>query len=442
MSSSSEKSMHKRAMEADPTSGEEQVQPKKKNPGREEAPAPLPVPVPAPSAGPAFFIDRLELLEAKMKAKIGRDRVAPKLATPEIPTLKDFKPPTYFHTRELLHVREAGTKAARTAAKSLLGISSSVGGKPLKRCSGFWIDWNEESKTGIALTTAHLVCTSSPVNIWLGGGEYASHANVTVHLLDGTSAEGQLLYYQPHYDLAFVKVRVDQSVQVPSFHEEVMLAQEVFRLGRDNMLDLRITYGRAEYQNSTMYQRYHNMYFNCTGDTKDDKEYDNGGPVVDLDGKVVGMSNNSKRGTFIPWSILVKCVDLWKKYEYKYIPRPHLGMSFKAIKLLEPAHLDKIWRMYNIDDGLVVRKVSKGSHAEQFGIQRGDIIECINGKCISTTIELENMLASICKGSSDNLNDLNVEIHVSVRVFHTLKKHRTTGQLAASVSDLGEVIMD
>jgi hypothetical protein len=42
---------------------------------------------------------------------------------------------------------------------------------------------------------------------------------------------------------------------------------------------------------------------------------------------------------------------------YKYIPRPHLGMSFKAIKLLEPAHLDKIWRMYNIDDGLVVQKV-------------------------------------------------------------------------------------
>jgi C-terminal processing protease CtpA/Prc len=32
--------------------------------------------------------------------------------------------------------------------------------------------------------------------------------------------------------------------------------------------------------------------------------------------------------------------------------------------------------------------VSKGSHAEKFGIQRGDIIECINGKCISTTIEV------------------------------------------------------
>lgn len=42
---------------------------------------------------------------------------------------------------------------------------------------------------------------------------------------------------------------------------------------------------------------------------------------------------------------------------YKYIPRPQLGMTFKAIKLLEPAHVDKIWRMCNIDDGLVVQEV-------------------------------------------------------------------------------------
>uniref|UniRef100_A0ACD5YLU9 Uncharacterized protein n=1 Tax=Avena sativa TaxID=4498 RepID=A0ACD5YLU9_AVESA len=403
MSSSSEKSKNKRPMEADPTSGEEQVQAKKRDPGREEVPAPLPV----PAGRPAFFIHPKYLM-----AKIERDRLAAELvATPKIPTLKGFKPPTYFHTQELLHVREAGTKAALTAAKSLVGISSTVGGKPLKRCSGFWIDWNEESKTGIVLTTAHLIRTkNSPVDIWLGGEEYASHANVTVHLLDGTSAEGELLYYQPHHDLAFVRVIVGQPVQLPSFQEEVKLAQEVFRLGRDNMLDLRITYGRAEYQNPTMYERYHNMYFDCAGGAKDDKEYDIGGPVIDLEGNVVGMSNNSKRESFIPSSIFLKCVDLWKKYEYKYIPRPHLGMTFEAIKLLEPAHVEKIWRMYNVDDGLVVRK-------------------------------LENMLMSICKGSSDILNDANVAIHVSVGLFHTLKRHRTTGELAANVSDLGYVIM-
>ena len=49
------------------------------------------------------------------------------VAPPEIPTLKYFVPPTYFHTQELLHVRESGTKAVITAAMSLLGISSSIG---------------------------------------------------------------------------------------------------------------------------------------------------------------------------------------------------------------------------------------------------------------------------------------------------------------------------
>ncbi|CAM0949378.1 unnamed protein product [Alopecurus aequalis] len=430
MSSASEKSKNKRPME---TSGEEQVGAKKRNPGSEEAPAPLPV----PAGRKVFAVDAKSL-----RARIERDRLPAKLAPPEIPTLKDFEPPTYFHTQELLCVRESGTKAVRTAAKFLLGISSSVGGKPLKRCSGFWIDWDAKNKTGIVVTNADLIRTkNSHVNIWLGGEEYDSHANVTVHLLDNTSAEGQLLYYQPHYDLAFVGVRVDQPVQLPSFHEEVKLAQEVLRLGRDNKLDLRITYGRAVYENPTTYERYHNMFFECAGGENDDKEYDNGGLVIDLDGNVVGMSNSSERGTFIPSSILLKCAYLWKKYDYKYIPRPHLGMTFEAIKLLEPAHVDKIWRMYNIEDGLVVRKVSRGSQAEKLGIQRGDIIECCNGEEISTTIELENMLLSICKGSSDNLNDRNVEVHVSVGVFHTLKEHRTTGELVANVSDLGEVII-
>ena len=110
----------------------------------------------------------------------------------------------------------------------------------------------------------------------------------------------------------------------------------------------------------------------------------------------------------IPCSKYVKWYLIW----CRYIGRPHLGMRFEAIKLLEPSHVDMLCRMYNIDDGLVVREVynaflkvlffpcaygnylaiepqvSKGSNAEICGIQKGDLIECIKGKCISTTIEV------------------------------------------------------
>ena len=55
----------------------------------------------------------------------------------------------------------------------------------------------------------------------------------------------------------------------------------------------------------------------------------------------------------IPCSKYVKWYLIW----CRYIGRPHLGMRFEAIKLLEPSHVDMLCRMYNIDDGLVVREV-------------------------------------------------------------------------------------
>ena len=67
---------------------------------------------------------------------------------------------------------------------------------------------------------------------------------VTVHLLDDKTAEGHYLYHQEHYDLAFFQViGVDEPVQTPSFNESVHCGQDVFRLGRDDLMNLRITHG-------------------------------------------------------------------------------------------------------------------------------------------------------------------------------------------------------
>ena len=61
-------------------------------------------------------------------------------------------------------------------------------------------------------------------------------------------------------------------------------------------------------------------------------------------------------------SITCLCIPCYKYVNdyfiwYSRIPRPQLGMAFEAIKLLDPAHVDKIWRMCHIDDGLVVQEV-------------------------------------------------------------------------------------
>ncbi|KAM0899274.1 hypothetical protein ACQ4PT_021430 [Festuca glaucescens] len=228
--------------------------------------------------------------------------------------------------------------------------------------------------------------------------------------IDDTIVEAHLLYYQVHYDIALFSARVDSPVQFPSFNDRVQYAQEVFVLGRDEIFDLRITHGRVEYLNPDVFQRYHFMFSSKT----DANQYDDGGLVIDLDGKVVGMVNISSLGSFIPCSILLKCLDLWRKYGH--ITRPHLGFKFLAIKFLDPLYIEKIWRKYNIDDGLIVNEVADGSNGEMLGIRRGDIISCFNGEQISTTVELENLLLDICK-DFDRTNQPSVEVDVVVSLF-------------------------
>ncbi|XP_051186447.1 uncharacterized protein [Lolium perenne] len=364
--------------------------------------------------------------EKYFKEKIGRQM--------QRSTLQNFMPATCLASDpKLVAVRERGTKAVVSAAKLLVGLSSSIDGKPLLRCSGFWVDWDKENKTGIVLTTAQLI-RLDPVeyNVWLGKDEYDRNAKVIVHLLDETPAEGHLIYYQKHYDIALFRVRVDADVQLPLLNVKVQQAQEVFHLGRDGNLDLRVTHGRVEYLNPDVFQRYHFMFFSRS----DVNEYDNGGVVIDLKGKVVGMVNISAYGSFIPSSILIKCLDLWKKLGR--IPRPHLGFKFFAIKLLDPLYIDKIVREHKIDDGLIVNEVANGSNAERLGIQRGDIISCFNGKKISTTVQLENLLLNMCM-DFDRANQPNA-IDIFIGVFDTRKNRWRDVNLNAKVSDHGEIV--
>ncbi|XP_052156722.1 uncharacterized protein LOC127774504 [Oryza glaberrima] len=371
----------------------------------------------------------LDLWEAKYQAK--RDRQM------NLCTLKPCIPPTCLVDPKLLHIRESSTETVLRAAKFVMDLSSSVDGNPLSQCSGFIVDWDDKSKTGIIMTSALLICKkSSHTDDWKYASQYATDAQVVVHFVDGTTVEGQFLYCQEHYKIAFYKIVLDKPTHLPSFNKGVKWAEEVFILGRDGSSHLRISHGRVQYLNAHVNERHHYMYIHGVDAAS---EYYNGGPVIDFRGDVVGMYNLSTRGSFIPSNILLKCLQLWKKFHY--IPRPHLQLKLWGIKFLEPAHIEIISCKCNIDDGLIVEEVSIGSCAERLGVRVGDIIECFNGKCISSTVELENMLLQILEDHFDEGNSLDSTIDIEIGVFHTRKGVRSTLNLTTNVSDKGEVVV-
>lgn len=112
---------------------------------------------------------------------------------------------------------------------------------------------------------------------------------------------------------------------------------------------------------------------------------------------------------------------------HRCIPRLCLGLKFSSIKFLEASHIEQIIGRFNIDKGLIVKQVgaalyalaayaccgviyfsieqqvSEGSVAEKVGIRTGDIIECLNGEHVSTTVDvgvLKNFPVNPLKKSS------------------------------------------
>ncbi|CAL4981734.1 unnamed protein product [Urochloa decumbens] len=314
---------------------------------------------------------------------------------------------------ELHHGRQYATKAARSF---VLALSSSIGGKPLKQCSGFFIGWDESDKnheTGLILTSAHLICSKQPsLDSWLCEDEYAPDAEVIVHFPDRTTSKGKLCYYQKHYNIALFSTKVKPSLQLPVFNDNVNCGQK----------------------NPCTFERHHFMYTYGAA-----PECGIGGPIVDFSEAILGMSTPDSEGSFVPSSILLKCFHLWRKHGR--IPRPHLQLKLSAIQYLDEAHIERISLDCGIDDGLIVKEVSNGSMAEKNGIRVGDVVESLDGNCITSLVELEIMLLDLSQQHLERGSNSDSKIDVELGIFRTRRRKRRTIKMTLKLTEEGEEVV-
>jgi hypothetical protein len=78
-----------------------------------------------------------------------------------------------------------------------------------------------------------------------------------VHFPDNNTEKGHLLYYQKHYNIALFRSKVNLSLKVPCFSDDVSGGQMVLMLGRDETSNVRISYGQVQFLNPNLYERYH-----------------------------------------------------------------------------------------------------------------------------------------------------------------------------------------
>jgi serine protease Do len=145
-----------------------------------------------------------------------------------------------------------------------------------------------------------------------------------------------------------------------------------------------------------------------------------GGPLVTLDGKVIGINGkietrlglniNSGVGYAVPSNLAVRFLELLKQAGGQEVSRG----EFSGLEVA--AHRDTGAQVITpVPRGITITRVEPASSAAQVGLQRGDRIVAVNGYPVSTVGRLHGILQTYPVGSS-----LKFEIHRGQSRIHLI----------------------
>lgn len=306
-----------------------------------------------------------------------------------LPTLVNPKDPDTAES-----VSNSRDKAlVRNVACSTVSISSiALDGKVTYGGTGIFIGWKETKKCARVLTSSEIVHGLNPNN------------KLHICLPNRSIFEGQLLFFNKHYDIALLEISSDSDLplQLPTFGCNPNYGQDVFILARGEESNLMARHGRILWSEDPEYLNHnHLMLLSCAP-----PEYITGGPVIDHEGSVVGMTldNSGEHANILAISTILTCIEMWMKFSR--IARPVHGLSLRTVELLEVSLQEVISLDHNINNGYIVDEVSIGSTAEKLGIRNGDVIVSLDGLCVQTLPQLEDYLLSLgwdfLQGSTDS----------------------------------------
>ena len=251
--------------------------------------------------------------------------------------------------------------------------------------SGFII-----SADGYAVTNNHVIAPNGR------GGEVES---ITVTMPDGVEYPARLIGRDAASDLAVLKIDAKKKFPFVNFGDSssARVGDWVIAIGNPFGLGGTVTSGiiSAVYRNTgsgTAYDRY------IQTDASINRG-NSGGPMFDMQGRVIGINNaifsptggSVGIGFAIPAEIAAPIVETLKKGES--VERGYLGVRIQA---LNEDLADSLGIAHN--KGEFVQAVEPGQAAEAAGIKAGDVVLKVDGKEVTREQTLSYLVANIVPG--------------------------------------------
>lgn len=241
---------------------------------------------------------------------------------------------------------------------------------------------DEGTGSGVIVSKEGLVMTAAHVSTAVG-------KDLTIIMPDGEELEARSLGLVADSDAALIQILEEGEYPFVEVNrlDEPELGDWVFSLGHSGGFDKE----RGVVARLARLVRIANSTFQTDGTLIGG---DSGGPLFDMDGKLVGI--HSRVGPQLPVNMHVPVkvfLDNWEQMEASefigegpFAQKPEKGSGF--LGLASEA----------TDEGLKVTKVGKDAPADLAGIKEGDLIRKLNGVEVKTREELKAVLAEMAAG--------------------------------------------
>lgn len=236
------------------------------------------------------------------------------------------------------------------------------------------------SADGYILTNAHVVNDARRIQVLIPRTMQPTGRKQPVLRANGRLVEARLIGQDRETDIAVLKVEESQSLPYLSFgdSESLQEGEIVFAFGSPLGLDNSVTMGIVSAPARQIRPEDPMIYIQTDAAINPGNS---GGPLVDADGKVVGIntfilsnSGGSQGIGFAAPSNIVKAVFEQIRDQGR-VKRGQVGVLVHTLnpQLIEALKLER-------DTGVLVEDVSPGGAAEAAGLKIGDLLLSLNGK--------------------------------------------------------------
>jgi len=255
--------------------------------------------------------------------------------------------------------------------------------------------------SGVIITEDGYVLTSNHVV------DKAQQIEVTLH--DELTYRAELIGGDPHTDLAVLKILTDQPRVFPAISfgdsDHVRVGDVVIAIGSPFNLNSTVTMGIVSQKGRVIGMLPYEDFIQTQAPINPGNS---GGPLVDADGRMVGINAAIHRsGPHSTGNIGIG-----------FAVPANLAMRV-ALAMIEHGRIDHPWIgvvMQRVEQGVAIEEVFRNSPAETAGMMRGDVITHINGRAVTTALDVRRAIFQHPLGSLVNVRVLRKERPVELQI--------------------------